>query len=314
MSLTDVTQSPLPHLPPRRADSHKGDYGRALLVGGSRGMAGAIALAGRATLRSGAGLVTVAVPQLVQNVVAGMEPSYMTVGLPDDAEHFAKEATGTLITTAMEMTAVALGPGLGRTDTITRFVEFLYQVIDKPMVVDADALFALSKQPEALANPSGPKILTPHPGEFERLTGQPYDKLRRVEGAAQLARGEDDLHWQFRKRAKSNVPYQEPDPLATTPTKVVVLKGHETVVTDGFRFSSNQTGNPGMATGGSGDVLTGVITGLLCQGLSPFDAARLGVHVHGLAGDLAAEELGQVSLIASDLIEYLPKAFLRLSG
>jgi ADP-dependent NAD(P)H-hydrate dehydratase len=314
MPLTDVTNSPLPQLPSRQPDSHKGDYGRALLVGGSRGMAGAIALAGRATLRSGAGLVTLAVPEVVQNLVASFEPSYMTRGLPDDGQ-FIKGPTGDLITAVIEMTAVALGPGLGRSDTITKFVEVLYGVIDKPLVVDADALLALASNPAALSSRSGPAVLTPHPGEFERLTGQRYDKSRRIEAAAQFARGEDDLHWQYRKRPDDKLPYADAKATAVNKRKtVVVLKGHETVVTDGERYSINRTGNPGMATGGSGDVLTGIITGLLCQGLSPFDAARLGVHVHGLAGDLAAEELGQVSLIASDLIEYLPKAFMRLGS
>jgi NAD(P)H-hydrate epimerase len=297
-SLDDITHSPLPQLPPRRADSHKGDYGRALLVGGSRGMAGAIALAGRAALRSGAGLVTLAVPDAVQEVVASFEPSYMTVEISD------------ALTKAADMTAVALGPGLGRSETITNFVDGFYRAVDRPMVVDADALFALAKNSAALFSGGGPRVLTPHAGEFGRLTGQQCDKYHRVSAAAQLARGEDHRHRQFRKQAKGDA-FRE-IAAATgekSPAIVVVLKGHETVVTDGKRVSVNHTGNPGMATGGSGDVLTGVITALLCQGLSTFDAARLGVHVHGVAGDLAAAELGQVSLIASDLIEYLPKAF-----
>src|SRR5688500_4276538 len=134
MSLTDVTQSPLPHLPPRRADSHKGDYGRALLVGGSRGMSGAIALAGRATLRSGAGLVTVAVPHVIQNVVATFEPSYMTHGLADDGGQVAAPATGDVISMSTEANAVALGPGLGRSDVMTDFVEAIYASLHTPMV------------------------------------------------------------------------------------------------------------------------------------------------------------------------------------
>jgi NAD(P)H-hydrate epimerase len=309
-SLNDITHTPLPTLPPRRADSHKGDYGRALLVGGSRGMSGAIALAGRATLRSGAGLVTLAVPQVVQDVVAGFEPSYMTYGLADENGQIARSATGDVIVKATDATAVALGPGLGRSDVLTEFAEAVYQAVTRPMVVDADALFALAQRPEVLSAPGGPRVLTPHPGEFQRLTGKPYKESERIEAAAEFARGEDDLHWAFRResggRSGSNVATSE------RPEMVVVLKGHRTVVTDGARVSVNQTGNPGMATGGSGDVLTGIITGLMCQGLAPFDAARLGVHVHGLAGDLAAAELGQISLIASDLIEYLPQAFLAL--
>jgi ADP-dependent NAD(P)H-hydrate dehydratase len=279
--LLDQTTTPLPRLPVRDPNSHKGDYGRALLIGGSRGMSGAIALAGRATLRSGAGLVTLAVPRCVQDIVAAMEPSYMTHALPDDEGHIIASSADDLLALTDGATAVALGPGLGRSPSMVSFAERLVREVTQPMVVDADALVALAERPAALAAARGPRILTPHPGEFARLTGKPYDEKDRTNAAAALA--------------SDNV--------------IVVLKGYHTVVTDGTRFSLNQTGNPGMATGGSGDVLTGVITGLLCQGLSPFDAARLGTHIHGLAGDLAAADLGQVSLIASDLIGYLPKAF-----
>jgi ADP-dependent NAD(P)H-hydrate dehydratase len=290
MKLDDQTDSPLPVLPPRRAESHKGDYGRALLVGGSRGMSGAIALAGMSTLRSGAGLVTLAVPRSVQDVVASFCPCYMTHELADDEGHFAISAAKQLLSFAGTATALALGPGLGRNATLTEFVAQLYQNIEKPMVVDADALFALAGRPEAIGTPAGPRVLTPHPGEFARLAGTSPEASGRVAAAAELAQCDGNGN------------------------TIVVLKGHETVVTDGQRYSINHTGNPGMATGGSGDVLTGIITALLCQGLAPFDAARLGVHVHGLAGDLAAEDFGQVSLIASDLIDYLPQAFLAVGN
>jgi ADP-dependent NAD(P)H-hydrate dehydratase len=290
MKLDDLTNTPLPTLRPREAENHKGDFGRALLVGGSRGMSGAISLSGQAALRSGAGLVTLAVPGSVLDVVASIEPSYMTIALADDDGHIAQAATETILGLAQDATAVALGPGLGRRPSLIDVVVDLYHEIDKPMVVDADALFALAERKAAIANPGGPRILTPHPGEFARLAGSLPEGAQRAPAAADLARR---------------------DAVGKT---IVVLKGHHTVVTDGMRFSINQTGNPGMATGGSGDVLTGIITALLCQGLEPFDAARLGVHVHGLAGDLAAEELGQVSMIASDLIHYLPKAFRAVVG
>jgi NAD(P)H-hydrate epimerase len=289
MNLDDLTAAPLPQLPPRRADSHKGDYGRAHVVGGSRGMSGAVALAGKAALRSGAGLVTLAVPRAVQDVVAAFEPSYMTRGLADANGQFTASAADEVLELAQNATALALGPGLGRSAALTEFVARLYREIKAPMVVDADALFALAEKPAALARPAGARIITPHPGEFARLADEPCAADTRTAAAAGLA---------------------QRDPAKMT---VVVLKGHRTVVTDGARMSLNQTGNPGMATGGAGDVLTGVITALLCQGLSPFDAARLGVHVHGLAGDLAANELGQVSMIASDLVEFLPAAFKSLS-
>jgi NAD(P)H-hydrate epimerase len=289
-ALEDLTAAPLPQLPPRRADSHKGDYGRALLVGGSRGMSGAISLAGKAALRSGAGLVTLAVPRTIQDAVAAFETSYMTRGLTDADGRISASAADEVIELSKRMTAVALGPGLGRSAAVINFVARLYREIHRPLVVDADGLFAVAEQSDLLEQPGGPRIITPHPGEFARLTGEePYEAAQRTEAAANLARR---------------------DPKNKT---VVVLKGHRTVVTDGSRMSLNQTGNPGMATGGTGDVLTGIITALLCQGLSPFDAARLGVHVHGLAGDLAAEELGQVSMMASDLLDYLPKVFRSVS-
>jgi ADP-dependent NAD(P)H-hydrate dehydratase len=290
MKLEDLTNTPLPTLRPREPDNHKGDFGRALLIGGSRGMSGAISLSGQATLRSGAGLVTLAVPDSVLNVVASIEPSYMTIALAEEEGQIARTATETITGLAQNATAIALGPGIGRRPSLTDVVIDSYRRIDKPMVVDADALFALAEQKAALASPGGPRILTPHPGEFARLTGSMPEGAQRAPAAAELARRD------------------------TAGRTVVVLKGHHTVVTDGARFSINQTGNPGMATGGSGDVLTGIITALLCQGLAPYDAARLGVHVHGLAGDLAAEELGQVSMIASDLIHYLPKAFRAVVG
>ncbi len=288
MPLEDVTATPLPRLPAREADSHKGDYGRALLVGGSRNMSGAIALAAMATLRSGAGLVTVAVPRSIQGVVAGINPCYMTRGLADDDGHFSRDAWNASLGQEIAPTAAAVGPGIGRTDAVMEFVRFIFQAGDVPAVFDADALFALAVGDFDLSKRAAARVLTPHPGEFARLSKQPYQRNNRWKIAGD-----------FVQQYSSSNGY----PL------VLVLKGHDTVITDGQRYAINHTGNPGMATGGTGDVLTGVITALLCQGLSPFDAARLGVHVHGLAGDLAAADLGQVSLIASDVVEYLPKAF-----
>jgi ADP-dependent NAD(P)H-hydrate dehydratase len=294
MQVENVTNTPLPKLAPRKPDSHKGDFGRALLVGGSRGMSGAITLSGMATSRGGAGLVTLAVPRTIQDIVSGYNPSYMTHALSDDGERIDRRAAKEVIALAESATAVALGPGLGRSAALTEFVAALYTSIARPMVVDADALVALSARPEALTQPGGPRVLTPHPGEFARLSPD----------AKKLAVGNDDE----RSRAASEFAQRD-----ATGKTVIVLKGHRTVITDGKRAAFNSTGNPGMATGGSGDVLTGVITALLCQGLEPFDAARLGVHLHGLSGDLAVAKLGQVSLIASDLLDYLPAAFLSIA-
>ena len=277
--------SDLPRLPERPPDAHKGHFGLAVIVGGSRGMAGAAALAGMAALRGGAGLVRVAVPDVCLQVVAGFEPSYMTVALPSDpAGRIALSACPMVLHTASTATAVACGPGLGRSLGLDVLVSRLYTETAKLVVVDADGLNALCARREVMARPGGPRILTPHPGEFARLLGRDRVPAEEREAAA------------VEMAARCGV--------------VLVLKGHRTLVTDGRQRWTNTTGNPGMATGGSGDVLTGLVAALACQGLSPWDAVRLGVHLHGLAGDLAAAELGQEPLVASDLIGYLPRAFL----
>jgi ADP-dependent NAD(P)H-hydrate dehydratase len=277
----------LPKLPPRSADSHKGDFGRALLIGGSRGMAGAIGLAGMSCLRSGAGLVKLAVPECILDTVAGFEPSYMTMPLPCDSSGYLFAASyDQLAPLFQEATCVAVGPGLAKSAELSQLVRKLYTALRQPLVIDADALNALASLNGGLTQAAGPRILTPHPGEFSRLAKYPLGaKVSRVE---QIAHAKE---------------------LARDHQLVIVLKGHHSVITDGSREAINTTGNPGMATGGTGDVLTGVIAALMCQGLSPFEAAVLGAHVHGLAGDLAAKEVGQVSLVASDVITYLPKAF-----
>jgi len=284
----DVTSTPLPKLAPREAESHKGDYGRVLIVGGSRGMAGAPALAGKAALRSGAGLVTLAVPRSIQATVAGFEPSTMTLGLSEaSADCLLAGSKTEILEAAANMDVLAVGPGLANDLSTARLVCDLYQEIRQPMVVDADALNALAKDPECLGKPGGVRILTPHAGEFERL-------------AQQQAGGETD------ERVGQAVALCEHDASGQT---IVVLKGYRTIIAEGEKYAVNATGNPGMATGGTGDCLTGVIAALIAQGMSAWDAARLGVYVHGLAGDLAAEQLGQVSLVASDLIDFLPGAF-----
>src|SRR5262245_43701762 len=165
----DVSNSEMPRLAPREPNGHKGDYGRALLVGGSRGMSGALSLAGMATLRSGAGLVTLVVPRGIQDVVAAFNPSYMTHALPDAGNFVTANASNDALLLANDMTVLALGPGIGRCGEVTNFVERMYREVFQPMVVDADALFALAERPDALIHPGGPRVLTPHPGEFARL-------------------------------------------------------------------------------------------------------------------------------------------------
>lgn len=281
------TTSKVRLLAPRASDSHKGDYGRALLVGGSRGMTGAVALAGMAALRSGAGTVTLGVADKCLETVASFEPAYMTAGLACDSQgRLTVAAKDALALLADRATCIGCGPGLGRSPQITGLITWMYQVLPQPIVFDADALYALAEKPDVLSEPGGIRILTPHEGEFTRLI--------KVES---LPREELELRAGL---------------LAASHKLVICLKGHRSLVTDGHQATHNLTGNPGMATGGCGDVLTGIVTALVCQGLGAFDAMRLATHVHGLAGDLAAAELGQVSLTASDLIRHLPAAFLQL--
>ncbi|MBN1855228.1 MAG: NAD(P)H-hydrate dehydratase [Pirellulales bacterium] len=286
----DVSAKPLTPLPARQPASHKGDFGRVLIIGGSRNYSGAVALAGMAALRSGAGLVTLAVPDSIQATVAGHEPSMMTYRLPeDDAGQIGIGAAKALESACIQATAIAIGPGLGRGPAIRQLVHWLYTTTPQPVVVDADGLNALAEVPEDLFEPAGPRILTPHPGEFARLSH------------ATPPPGTEDS-----ARIHAAVAFAANNPAGRI---LVVLKGHHTVITDGKQYAVNPTGNPGMATGGSGDVLTGILAAMRCQDLSPLEAARMAVHVHGLAGDLAAAELGEISMIASDLIRFLPAAF-----
>lgn len=277
--------SPLPLLVPRHPESHKGDFGRALLVGGSKGMSGAIGICGMAALRGGAGLVRLAVPLSSHTIVAAFNPCYMVTPLPEDERgSLAPAAREPLQELIAQATSIGCGPGIASSPSADDVVTWLYRTAEQPAVFDADGLNALARHAEALRAAAGPRVLTPHPGEFARLLGlsQPYPSEQRQELAIDFAR---------------------------THQVVLVLKGHLTIVTDGERLYLNTTGNAGMATGGTGDVLTGLIVALLCQGLVPYDAARLGVYLHGFAGDLAAAKFGQITMMASDLIDFLPEAF-----
>ena len=280
----------LPSPPARPADAHKGTFGRVLIIGGSRGMSGAPSLAGLGALRGGAGLVYVAVPHEILPIVASIEPSYLTIPLATHEEQgsLSADALPALRRACEGKDAISIGPGLGLTRDTTLIVTTLYREAPQPLVVDADALNALAAQPEILKQSTAPRILTPHPGEFARLLGTDIETVQcqREKLAAQFA-------------AAHGV--------------IVLLKGPRTIITDGERIAINQTGNSGMATGGTGDVLTGLVTALLGQGLSPFDAAQLGAHLHGLAGDLAAADLSEPGLIASDLPRYLGPAWRKFS-
>lgn len=284
-----IRVSDIPQLPSRAMDSHKGSYGRAVIIGGSVGMSGATALAGLGALRGGAGLVYLACPKSVWAAVAAIEPSYLTLPMPEDSHgRLSLAAVPELVTAVGNADAVAIGPGLGQSDELREVVTQIVRMTDVPCVVDADALNLLVGRLEVLESARAVRVLTPHPGEFARLTGL---------STAEVQASRESLAVQFAQRYRV----------------VLVLKGAGTVITDGQRITINQTGNPGMATGGTGDVLTGLITSLIAQGANPFDAACLGCHLHGLAGDLAAEQLSPPGLIASDLPRFLPQAWKRLS-
>ena len=282
----------LPRLPIRNLDAHKGNYGQVLLIGGSRGMTGAVALAGMAAVRSGAGLTRLAVPDVCLDTVASFDPNYMTVPLPSDAQgRISRAALPQLRELSEQATSIGFGPGLSRSEDLNALVAELYQTFPGPMVVDADGLNALAQQPALHTRTVGPRILTPHVGEFRRLWLGAGQDAKRLETGPWAACAEE---------------------FAQQHQVVVVMKGRHTRVTDGQRGFTNSTGNPGMATGGSGDVLTGVIAALLGQLKCPLECAALGVFVHGRAGDLACQAKGQVSMSASDIKDSLPKAFLSL--
>lgn len=280
----------LPQLEPRGRDTSKRDYGRVVVVGGSSGMAGAPALTAMAALASGAGLVELLVPESVAAVAAGFDPCVMTRGLP--AEHdgtFAAAAGDAIRARCRAADAVAVGPGIGRSPAVAALVHDLWHALPQPAVFDADALHALARlDAGGLARHAGPRILTPHAGEMLRMLG--------IDPASD--RG-GDRPWLEARAAET----------AETTDAVVVLKGPATLVADAARQAHNETGNPGMATAGTGDVLTGVVAALLAQGLTPFAAARLATWVHGRAGDLAAADLGEISMTARDLLARLSGAW-----
>ena len=279
----------IPELPQRKPDSHKGDFGRVLVVGGARGMIGAPALASHAALRSGAGLVTVAVPETVQLAVASLCPCATSIPLKCSRDgDLSPQAVGQMLAAADVSDVLAVGPGMGVSGGADNIVRAAIGQ-DRPVVLDADGLNNLARIDGWAGLRRCPLVLTPHPGEMARLTGKSIKQIQSDRKASAVAAARNWV-------GNTGVP------------PVIVLKGAGTVVTDGLRVFINKTGNPGMATGGTGDVLTGLIAALIGQGLDTFDAACLGVHLHGLAGDLAAEKLGQTSLIASDLIDFLPEA------
>ncbi|MAT14227.1 MAG: NAD(P)H-hydrate dehydratase [Planctomyces sp.] len=285
MIVDQVTELPRP--PQRPAGGHKGTFGRTLLIGGSRGMGGAISLAGMGALRSGAGLVYLMIPKGVADIVAGHNPAYLTLPLPEDESGRITTITYDDIQSQLESKdSLGLGPGVGQSEHLKQLFRDILLHEEKPIVVDADGLNMLAEMPNVLHEGPVPRVLTPHPGEFARLADLPIKTIlqHRQQVAAEFADNYD---------------------------VTLVLKGEKTIVTDGHRLYVNTTGNSGMATGGTGDVLTGIITGLLGQGMLAFEAAQLGVYLHGLAGDLAAQEMSQPGMISSDLSHFLGRAWLQ---
>ncbi|BBM84074.1 NAD(P)H-hydrate dehydratase [Candidatus Uabimicrobium amorphum] len=275
----------LPKLSPRKQNAHKGSCGKVFIIAGSRGMMGAAYLTTESVLRSGAGLVTLATPDSEQRVAATKLTCAMTYPLPSTSTGAVSfMARSNIVDVTNECQAVAIGPGMSQHHYTQ---EFIYDVIPRlraPIVIDADALNALCDRSDVLKKRSAPTIVTPHPGEFSRLVGKPINEI--VENGKEIA-------MQF----------------ARDHNCVVVLKVAPAIVVSHDSYYENTTGNPGMATGGSGDVLTGVITALLAQGFSAFAAAQLGVYLHGAAGDLCKEYIGEYGMIASDILQFLPHAF-----
>lgn len=265
-------------IPDRIPQSHKGDYGKILLLCGSVGYTGAAALAAMAALRTGAGLVYLGVPESIYEIEAGklLEP----VVFPVEAENgtYAPAAAVKIAEILGRMDAVLVGPGIGRSAGACRVLQTVLEEYCGPVVVDADGITLLSEHKDLVRGRCGQTILTPHAGEFERLYGNIGDDRK----CAAVA-------------------------LASDLNSVVLLKGHRTIITDGQVSYENHTGNPGMAVGGSGDVLAGIITALLGLRLPTLEAAACGAWLHGAAGDICAQKIGQCGMLPSDIIRVLPR-------
>lgn len=265
-------------LPDRNPWGHKGNFGKLLLLCGSRGYTGAAFFAAMGALRSGAGLVFLGVPESIYGIEAVKLNEPVIFPLPDAGGRLSADAVPEILTRLPQMDAVLVGPGLGQSGGTLAVVRAVLEKAECPVVVDADGINVLSAHRDLLRGRKSPTILTPHDGEFARLGGVIGED--RMAAAAALA---EELGC------------------------VVLLKGHETCITDGVNGYINPTGNPGMAVGGSGDVLAGVITALLGAGLPPLEAAACGAWLHGAAGDRCAAELGQYGMLPTDMLSALPR-------
>lgn len=264
--------------PKRKPDTHKGDYGKILLVCGSVGYTGAAALAAMGALRTGAGLVYLTVPGSIYEIEATKLTEPIVMPLLEKEGKVCEESIKQLEQLLPKMDALLIGPGSGQSEEVFRVVQWLLQNFSGPVVLDADGINVLQHHKDILRGRTSPTVITPHEGEFVRLSGS--DCADRVKSATELA---EDLG------------------------AIVLLKGHRAVITDGTTVYKNTTGNPGMAVGGSGDVLAGVITSLLGQGMEPLKAAACGAWLHGAAGDVCSKKLGQYGMLPSDLLRVLPR-------
>lgn len=265
-------------LPERDVKAHKGDFGRVLLLCGSRGYTGAAALAALGSLRSGAGLVYLAVPECIYTIEATKLTEPIVMAMDDDGVTFSSKAVKAVCQLLPKMDAVLIGPGLGQSEGTLAVLTAVLENFPGPIVVDADGINLLSKHKALLRRRNAPTVLTPHEGEFSRL--EPSYQGDRQNSAIAFA-GEYGC--------------------------VLVLKGHDTLITDGEICYRNTTGNPGMAVGGSGDVLAGIIVSLIGQGIDPLLAAAIGTWLHGAAGDCSARRIGQYGMLPTDILQDLPR-------
>lgn len=265
-------------LPDRDPWGHKGSFGKILLLCGSRGFTGAAYLAAMGALRTGAGLTFLGVPESIYAIEAVKLNEPVVFPLPDMDGKLSVEANPEILKRLPGMDAVLIGPGLGQSEGTFQVVKAVLETADCPVVLDADGINVMAAHRDILRGRTAPTILTPHDGEFARIGG--VIGGNRMAAARKLAR---DLGC------------------------ILLLKGHETCITDGFTDYLNKTGNPGMAVGGSGDVLAGVIVSLLGQGIAPLEAAAVGAWLHGAAGDLCAKELGQYGMLPTDMLGALPR-------
>ena len=265
-------------LPERDPNAHKGNFGRLLLLCGSEGYTGAAYLAAMGALRSGAGLVFLGVPRCIYAIEAVKLVEPVVFPLPDHQGGLSVDAIPEIQNRLEKMDAVLIGPGIGQSEGALQALQSVLANFDGPVVLDADGLNLLSIHKNLLRGRTAPTILTPHDGEFFRLGGSRDPE--RVRAAEELAK---EL------------------------SCIVLRKGHETIITDGSRTYINHTGNPGMAVGGSGDLLAGILVSLLGQGIAPFEAAACAAWLHGRAGDLCAERVGQYGMLPSDMLDVLPR-------